>query len=878
MLYAAGMLAGTAHAQPAPTRQTVFEMALPVGLRDAQDAVQDRVAPDRAQFLLEFIRRTYDSPVRLKQDPRTGTLETLLQRLRESRQPGAAAGFETLPLPLAPGIWTEQVFGGRIAAGDLLSSILRSRGASLLYAALLSLDDETRAWIGGEPTLIAEIVKRAPARFLVAAPALRVTGGAVSLPGGPEAVAGWEALTGRRVTAPADFVRALLAERDGRLAYFAGAISLLTPEQIRFALSLDSSDREARIAAMRRLANVFDHVALNWDIEDHAFRRPTMDPALLTADLKTNADGRPVLPGSRSFWQAAFAGSEPSRQPAATLANGALADFGWLCEQVFDGGPMDLRGRYYQVLFASRVLPQVTSVNAVDALDAVRSMDAYPALTAELERAGVREPWVYAAAARRAARIDAIGDRERAARSIAQFQSVLALVSRGVRRGSLSRDALPELVSSLALVEVSAEGDYEARLVRWVQQRLGAIRLPDDNVSDAPVDGIDRTLLLVASGATPRNSGVVDWEGTRYRVDVARAEALRMMRILGDNPRPFVSPALGLADQADALERKAPAARNGREIARLRVAADVQLARGLLELVYAVALGEPERTAISAADAAARHDFGFESRQAGPWRLAFADSDADRGWHATGSLLGLDVALADRALTRVSSGPLRRAPTMTGPDRRAFVEAVALVEPSLTDPERDAIAVAIRKGRERVAAARTAADVGRLAADVRLSPERRTLLPWTLAHEPERIASFFSPVELFWLGGGQAESLQAWGAPASPRLGCLCLQLSEPRPWELVAGRWHSGLLASSFPDLNLRLAELLAELRMPASLLHSVLASATLDLSESAQSRDGDDRRALVDFVQTLSREHVEEYLALLTTGGPLVPVGDAR
>jgi hypothetical protein len=37
---------------------------------------------------------------------------------------------------------------------------------------------------------------------------------------------------------------------------------------------------------------------------------------------------------------------------------------------------------------------------------------------------------------------------------------------------------------------------------------------------------------------------------------------------------------------------------------------------------------------------------------------------------------------------------------------------------------------------------------------------------------------------------------------------------------------------------------------------------------------RDSDDRRALVDFVQALRPERVEQFLALLTTDGPLVPV----
>ena len=74
-----------------------------------------------------------------------------------------------------------------------------------------------------------------------------------------------------------------------------------------------------------------------------------------------------------------------------------------------------------------------------------------------------------------------------------------------------------------------------------------------------------------------------------------------------------------------------------------------------------------------------------------------------------------------------------------------------------------------------------------------------------------------------------------------------------------------------------MRLAELLAELRMPASLIGSILTSATLELVNNTASRDPDDRRALVDFVSALTLDRLEQYLALLTTDGPLVPIGKA-
>ena len=152
-------------------------------------------------------------------------------------------------------------------------------------------------------------------------------------------------------------------------------------------------------------------------------------------------------------------------------------------------------------------------------------------------------------------------------------------------------------------------------------------------------------------------------------------------------------------------------------------------------------------------------------------------------------------------------------------------------------------------------------------------------MSWTIAHDAARVAAFFSPSELFWLGIGEAgvSSLDAWGVPAGPRTGCLCVRVLTRRSPDIFSGRWNTGMAASAFPDLNLRIAELLGELHMPAALLAPVLRAATLDFVNMSISRDQDDRRGLVEFVQELKADRVEEYLALLTTDGPLVPIGES-
>ena len=892
-LVGAAVLIGSAGAAGAGAQPTVSEVPLPGGLGAALAAIGDRTPPDRAHFLAEFIRRTYDRPIESKDDPRGAALRSLLAALVAAVPHSDPS--ETLPLPLSERIWIDAVFGGRAAPQTLVGAILQSRNAALLYCALLWLDDDTRAWLAGESALISELASRHAAAFLAAAPGLRVTAAGVQVPGGALAAPAWLALVGREPAEPAEFVRAMVAADNGRLARFFGAIGQLTPPQVRVALNLALSDVPARVDSVRRLHAVFLRLFGGDTPEQHAFTRPALDPALLIAEFEVDEGGRPLLPGSRGLWKAVFAGVDNSRaapplsasRPAPEWAR--PADFPWLCELVFKTEPAERRRRYMMVLFASRRLGHDPAAAARDVVDTIRAAGAYPALTATLERAGISDMATFAGAARRAAVLSKIGDDERAARAVAQFQGALALVTRAALRRSLAAGSASTLVSSLAGVPVSDRGDYEGRLATWLSGWMAAEAAargqgprasapPENSAEDAFIGAagpIDQQVLRMLSGPEAVNPRFVEWEGTRYRLDLAAAEATRLARALGDSPESLLSSAVTVVGIADALPLAPPGVASA-----LRLIADELLARGLMNMAYAAALGPRDGVSLSAADAAGRHDFGFGSRlgRGAPWRLPLPGADIEGRWRVAGSLLGLDVGLADFSLVRLSSRFPSSRPTLDEVDRRVLIEAVALIQPaSLSDADRDTIAAAIRRGRARLDAARTPRDALAIAEETRLSAPRRTLLSWTVTHDPGRVAAFLSLSELFWLGfeNVRVEALQAWGAPAGPRLGCHCLQFARRRPWEIVAGRLHAGMMASAFPDLNLRLAELLSELRLPAALLGPVLTSATLDFVDAVISRDPDDRRGLVEFVQALRSEQLEQYLALLTTDGPLVPIG---
>jgi hypothetical protein len=938
------VLGGSLRAQRIETPGTIAEVSLPGGLGPALAASGDLATPDRAQFLLEFIRRTYDTPFGPKNDPREASLRSLLAELK-SREGSAAGRSETLPLPLSVSTWIDVVFEGRATPQTLLGAILQSRSASLLYCALLSLDDGTRVWLEGQPDLIA-LGHRYPVAFLAIAPGFRVAAGLVRVPGGARAEPIWRALVGPRTNEPVEFLRSLITSGEGRVAHFFGTVSQLTESQIATALRLETPDPATRVDSARRLYSVFHRNASGRTIELRAFTRAALDPGVLVSALAVDAAGRPWIPGTRSFWNAVFSDDTQEDFTPAKLADLVRpedeADFPWLCEQVFRT-VVDQRRRYMMVVFASRRLREVTPATAADAIDAIRGAGTYPALTAALERAHVADVAVFAGAARRAAAISAIADDDRAYRTLAQFQGALSVVFRAASRGGVSPADVSEFVASLSALPLSDRGDYEGRLVCWFNGWLrthasaGQTGPPAtiaagsaEEVFEAAAGPIERAAIRLLAGPAPGEPRLLVWEGTRYRLDLRRSEAMRIVNTLGDAPRRDLSSAEAAVAAADVLSEsgvtRETLRRLAQEMARvasidpegdtaaggilrlreggvvgdlqraadtgdirgaarlapeLRLLADQLLARGLLELAYGVALGQRDGISIVATDAASRHDFGVRNGLAtmSAWRLPMEGSDALHRWNVSGALLNLDVALAKFALVRLSLKPPPRPPTLGDADRRTFLEGMALIEPlSLTDADRDAIAAAIRRGRTALERIRTASDAHAIADRSSLGAARRSLLPWVVVHDPERVPAFLSPVELLWLGleGAPADTLHAWGAAAGSRLGCLCLEMIDRRPWEAFAGRWNSGMLASAFPDLNLRLAELLAELQMPAALLGPILTSATLDFVNSVVSRDPDDRRALVEFVADLKTERVEEYLALLTNDGPLVALGE--
>ena len=183
-------------------------------------------------------------------------------------------------------------------------------------------------------------------------------------------------------------------------------------------------------------------------------------------------------------------------------------------------------------------------------------------MTAALERAQVADLKAIAGAARRAAALSRRA--AKALRALTQFQGAVAVVTRAALRGSLDAPAATRLVLSLSDVPVGPHGDYEGRLVRRLTGWIG------DAGSHAPARGPaalphtaeeifaglsakEQAVLGLLAGPEAAQPRVVTWEGMRYRLDLPRAEAIRLSKALGEAPRSYLSLAESFADVADAV-------------------------------------------------------------------------------------------------------------------------------------------------------------------------------------------------------------------------------------------------------------------------------------------------------------------------------------
>jgi hypothetical protein len=192
----------------------------------------------------------------------------------------------------------------------------------------------------------------------------------------------------------------------------------------------------------------------------------------------------------------------------------------------------------------------------------------------------------------------------------------------------------------------------------------------------------------------------------------------------------------------------------------------------------------------------------------------------------------------------------------------------------LSDTFQSAIAAAVERGRARVAALISSpGNADQIADVIGMDGWRRRAVRWALVNDAAAVPGYFTVTELLRLGGSpDVDTFDQWGMA---QWGSLRLQTAPQVEWWATTGREQRAVLSTQIPDLNLHVAALLDQLKLPASLTKAVLERAVQDFVDQVRPTHSSDWLTLVKAAQELTLQKVEDYVASLTDEGPLFPAG---
>jgi len=692
-------------------------------------------APDRSQFMFEVTRLVYENPG--GRNPSAAAFLASIAQTTIHASPRAAAvdpaPADVVPVPLTADVWSRTIFQRIVARDDLVAAIIADHTASLLCHGLAALDDQTLQYFSDHASLLTRLAERSAAPFAAFSSSLRIRANTVVPPGGPDAVPLWEAVINEKASRPEAFVIRLFEISDGRLAYLFDTIGQLDPARRAFALGLWLTNPAVRLERFRVLSTTALNVYRDWHVRALPFNRGSYDLAMLLMRISVEDTGTPRAPAARGFWSKVFAGNDLPDDPVRQLrgADEEPVDLAWLAENVGSADVRQRQDRLDQLAIGQRLFG--AAADRTDGLVALRAVPRYRMLILSLERMGVTSPAVYAAAARQAARIGSIdGHRGFVAETL--FQGALTMAAHLVAVRTIDRATAEEFVQQIVALPLSDEGRYVGAVARWIRDvairtvaaeptaeatllaalsgpatasgdtiritwegqryrldigaaeriRLQRVREKQDAIPiDVPLDLADAGRQLAAEHRVTS-----ELQPLLARLTTLSASMPERTR---QDEEDNVPPGLAVPPEARAILRRSvddlgKAIRNNdvKRLARiaepLLALSDDLLAQTLLSLAYACDLGDPDGTILLADDVSRRHDYGFavkdsEIRARTAWMVPHQDTSPGVPWHVTGSLLGLDVALAPLLMRRAMSDGLADAPKVPSVEREAFAAA-----------------------------------------------------------------------------------------------------------------------------------------------------------------------------------------------------------
>ncbi len=852
-----------------PASSSAFErLQVPGGSNRLRQVTELPSSVTDAMLLAEAARAWYGSKVPIANPPIP--LRRLLDYIQTSSETLAPGPI----LPLTEAVWMDLLSVKQ--PSRLAASLVAHRNAMLLYRGLVAMDDATLAWIQGQPPLLKTLLKDGAAPFAFAAPAIHVRAGVVDVPGGQAARAAWEAAVGESVARPDAFITRLMQHDAGRIAWLFSAIDQLDPAHERFALGGGE-------AALRALARHAATIAPEWLIAERPFWRPAFDLTMVLALVNLRPDGG--LRGSTAFWGEVFRGDDLDSwksSPGSPLGADTLVDL--LFEQ-----PYAARDRW-EVFCLGQRTPGVDRDLRMSGL-MLRGARRHPALAQMLERIGIGDPELIVQLHRASARVTDV-DPVNARGELGPWQGVLAIVERATLSGGLDRTGAEEALSELAGLPLKK---VRAELTAWI---MGTFLPRLERRPAAPADS-DRLLLQSMSGRlTPSGARIETrfvWEDLPYSIGTPRSLVTRMEEAhaaqgsatlddaraawrVADGRRGEVNALVerlrlprvprGLEDLANRLENSnrrhdATAVKNDS-----RMIAETITCALLAALPYSPHLAVTETPALGP-EIAYRHEFlapdDVASQRLRPWQIARGQARGDAGWLLEGSLLLLDLALAEWYL-RHNGEPPAAAPVLDERDVASLAQVAAIARSASAEDVGIADASrAVTAGLQRATSARTTEELDQQLEAAGLDPWRRreVRLEWTT---PSAIAAHLTPAEAWRLGGAPGRLAPQIALDGSARLGPV------PHSMQLMEGRRSAGAIGAIAIDAQLRVAIFLAKRQLPPDLFGEVAAGVLTDVIENTAATRPDDFAAIAAAVSRLDDSRMEEHLLALVRDGTLM------
>jgi hypothetical protein len=842
----------------------------------------------------------------------------LADRLNQGERARPVLRSDDVPLP-APAFWSGVFRKDQEPLVDLLSAPEHL----LTYFGLMELDRDTTAWLVANPVVLKRLHDDWAVVFSGFASGIRIHGGAVVVPGGDSALAVWERLVGAPAADPARFLANLLERDNGRLAYFYNTVASLDAGRQAFLLGPASTEPRGlrqRLDYAEAVKNLFASACPSWNPQLQPLFRPAIDPAFVVTMIDVLPSG---LVGP-DWWPSVFtrmAGSDdwPARaKDTLSRITPQAANAHWLLSFVFDQA-MLVEQRWQWVRFAQRQFGGASQTAAHEVEVGLRAFKDMPALALALERMGVGSPAAFADVAWASRRLALASTGDDSARIVRGWQGAFAVLEQIQRHRPIEPDRLARLLTSFAHAVPAKPMDPSGGSATWFLHEL----LPAFEAGGPPVDGMEADMLRRIFADTSTNaSPPFSWEGLTYRVDLRGPVRTSVLAIRAGMPgarlqhlaaldaasRQLQAPKT-LADVAAVTSVLEPVAAvlstdrlTGRITAlkRIRVEKDVPKAarerRAIVELVddvagdvlpslaYALAVSPTGLAPRTFADSARLHQL-FSREETGRWRsYAWAPGEIinlDAGGTAIrGSLLGLDLARSQDLLSR-ARGAVERQGSSGGSlhelTQRILVDRAALRARTAWVTDAAAVTAGLARGRARLAALKTGAPSLPAFTDemtnAGLSQSRQNQLMWALQRSDRAdVDAMLSLSDLYHLGS--ADDLAAgWGQSGRLIDGCWCVRGLERGPVERFRG-YSVAYVAVMVADLPLRLAEVLAEMRIPADVLEPMLPFAVQDVLDQASQFVADDWEPLT-WSGRLTPARVGDYLQALVSRQILAPPG---